>query len=151
MDSHIVISPSLLENVTIKPVPKRFSLEPHLFCDTPRNSEPKPKKTKVERFSTLTSEALQKLSKPHIPKKTEASTKWAVDNFNSWLQHKNSTSAGEKCPENLLVDMEPCLLNKWLSVYMYIAETRKTNGENYPPSALQSLLSGILRHNYAEY
>ena len=36
------------------------------------------------------------------------------------------------------------MLNKWLSAY--IAETRKVNGDPYPPATLQSLLSGLLRH-----
>ena len=35
-------------------------------------------------------------------------------------------------------------LNKWLAAY--IAETRKVNGDPYPPSTLQSLLFGILHH-----
>lgn len=47
----------------------------------------------------------------------------------------------EKCPADLL---DPCLLNKWLSVF--IAETRKVNGDPYPPSTLQSILAGSLRH-----
>ena len=36
------------------------------------------------------------------------------------------------------------MLNKWLSAY--IVETRKVNGDPYPPATLQSLLSGLLRH-----
>ena len=40
--------------------------------------------------------------------------------------------------------MDSTQLNKWLAAY--IAETRKVNGDPYPPSTLQSLLSGILRH-----
>ena len=40
--------------------------------------------------------------------------------------------------------MDSTQLNKWLAAY--IAETRKVNGDTYPPSTLQSLLSGLLRH-----
>ena len=59
------------------------------------------------------------------------------------MGHRNSCSA-EKCPENLLEEMEPSQLNKWLSIF--IAETRKVNGEPYPPKSLHLLLSGLQRH-----
>ena len=50
----------------------------------------------------------------------------------------------DKCPESLLEDMEPTSLNKWLSTF--IAETRKVNGEPYPPTTLHLLLSGLQRY-----
>ena len=53
-------------------------------------------------------------------------------------------SDADKCPETLLEDMDREQLNKWLSAY--VAELRKVNGEPYPPSTLQSLLSGLLRY-----
>ena len=68
------------------------------------------------------------------------STKWALDNFKSWMGHRNSCSA-DKCPENLLEEMEPSHLNKWLSIF--IAETRKVNEKPYPPTSLHLLLSGL--------
>ena len=36
------------------------------------------------------------------------------------------------------------MLNNWLSAY--IAETRKVNGDPYPPATLRSLLSSLLHH-----
>ena len=149
------ISFSLLREITVRPVLQRFSLgmedfvEPHLLLPDPTYSsrsapsQPHPVAKKM-RFSTVSASELERLSEPFIPKQTEKATKWAVDNFSSWLEYNNSTVDGEKCPPNLLEDMTPVLLNKWLSVY--IVETRKTNGELYPPATIHSLLSGLLRH-----
>ena len=102
-------------------------MQPH-----PQDLEPPP----LKRFQTLSSEQLESLSKPSIPKTT---TKWALDNFYSWMRHRNSTAktATDKCPD-------PKMLNKWLSAY--ITETRKVTGNPYPPATLQSLFSGLLRH-----
>lgn len=62
------------------------------------------------------------------------------------MRHRNSTAKTDvdKCPETISEDMDPKILNKWLSAY--ITETRKVNGDPYPPATLQSLLSGLLRH-----
>ena len=38
----------------------------------------------------------------------------------------------------------PAELNEWLSIY--VAETRKVNGEPYPPTSIQLLLFGLQRH-----
>ena len=115
---------------------KRPLLQPH-----PHNIEPLSK-----RFRTLSNEELENISKPFVPKNTETSTRWALENFHCWLKHRNSTAKEDedKCPVTLLEDMDSEQLNKWLSAY--VAETRKVNGEPYPPSTLQSLLSGLLRH-----
>ena len=120
--------------------PKHVSSESH-----PEELEPPPKKQKV-RFQTLSSEELGSLCKPNVPRNTQTSTKWALDNFHAWLSHRNSNAECEadKCPETLLEDMDSAQLNKWLAVY--IAETKRVNGESYPPLTLQSLLSGLLRH-----
>ena len=59
------------------------------------------------------------------------------------MSYRNSHSS-EKCPESLLEDMDPTLLDKWLSAY--VAETRKVNGDPYPPTSLHLLLSGLQRH-----
>ena len=117
-----------------------FSSELH-----PQELEPPPKKQTV-RFQILSSEELGSLCKPNVPRNTQTSTKWALDNFHAWLSHRNSNaeSEGDKCPETLLEDMDSAQLNKWLAVY--ITETKKVNGEPYPPSTLQSLLSGLLWH-----
>ena len=105
---------------------KRPPMQPH-----PQDlAQPPPK-----RFMTLSSEQLESLSKPSTPKNTKTATKCALDNFYSWMRHRNSTAnTADKCPESILEDMDPKMLNKWLSAY--IAETRKVNGEPYPPATL---------------
>lgn len=61
----------------------------------------------------------------------------------SWISNRNESSK-DKRPETLLEDMELTSLNKWLSAFT--AETRKVNGEPYPPITLHLLLSGLQRH-----
>ena len=61
------------------------------------------------------------------------------------MRHRNSAAnTADKCPKSILEDMDSKMLNKWLSAY--VAETRKVNGEPYPPATLQSLLSCLLHH-----
>ena len=49
-------------------------------------------------------------------KNTETSTKWALENFHSWLSHRNNGAKCDvdRCPESLLKDMDSTQLNKWL-------------------------------------
>ena len=174
MATKVIISESLLKSIVTKNVPRQFSLEmdewiePRLRSDQaswpltaackpsptlkrtlPAEPSPSPKRTKVDvgpskRFLEVTDQELQELSKPFVPKKTSDQTKWALQNFHSWMENRNSRPEAEKCPEDLLLQMEPNLLKKWLSVF--VAETRKVNGEPYPPLTLQSILSGLLRY-----
>ena len=133
---------------SIQPHPSSTAREPHpQRCSSSRTKDHLPQQppAKKSRFSALTEQELEELSKPCVPKNTESSTKWALDNFDSWKNERSrSASNSEKCPETLLEDMDPAQLNKWLSVF--IAETRKVNGEQYPPASLQLLLSGLQRH-----
>ena len=140
------MSPSLLENITIGPVPARFSfgmeewIEPYLRSTSSRSSssstlvdkakpqtgpksnephqlqphmhtqrlpttlQPHPQDyryeppTKKNRFSALREEELEGLSKPCIPNTTKNSTKWALENFKSWLSSRKSTNSSDKCP-----------------------------------------------------
>ena len=93
----------------------------------------------------LSSKQLGSLSKPSTPKNTKTATKWALDNFYSWMRQRNNTAnTADEYPESILEDMDPKMLNMWLSAY--IAGTRKVKGEPYPPATLQSLLSGLLHH-----
>ena len=104
---------------------KRVLMQPH-----PQGLEAPP----LKRFQTLSCEQLESLSKPSIPQNTKTATKWALDNFYSWMRHRNRTAktATDKCPESILEDVDPKMLNKWLSAY--IAKRRKVNGDPYPPA-----------------
>ena len=122
---------------TSEHAPKGVLIQPH-----PQDLELLPNKC----FQTLSSTELDKLLKPCIPKNMETSTKWALENFHSWLIHRNNGAKcnADICPETLLEDMDSTRLNKWFAAY--VAETRKVNGDPYPPSTLQSLLSGLFQH-----
>ena len=50
--------------------------------------ECEPPLAKESHFSTLSKQELDSLSKAFVPKNTENSTKWALDNFNSWVIDK---------------------------------------------------------------
>ena len=95
-------------------------------------------------FCTASKEHLATLAKPFVPKKTGDATQWAVKNFTTWMTQRNSQQDLDKCPEDLLLNMDPKQLNHWLSAF--IVETRKVTGESYPPTTLNSILSGILRY-----
>ena len=105
----------------------------------PNLQEPPAKKC---RFTTLSNKELERLSKACVPKNTESSTKWALENSKSWMSERNN----QKCPDSLLEHMDPTHLHvdKWLSAF--VAETRKVNGDPYPPTSLHLLLSALQRH-----
>ena len=98
----------------------------------------------MQRFSTASEAELTKLSTPFVPKKTEDATAWSLRNFHCWLKNRNSQDQLEKCPENLLEEMDTKKLNYWLAVFL--VETRKVTGESYPPTTLHSIMSGLLRY-----
>ena len=56
------------------------------------------------RFFKLSKEELDTLSIASVPKNTENLTKWALENFKSWMSNRNESSE-EKCPETLLENM----------------------------------------------
>ena len=78
-----------------------------------------------------------------IPSNTEASTRWAVKNFNLWATNRSAVNPSDPVPADLLGSHDPNLVCRWLC--RYVMETRKEDGHPYPPSTLQSLLSGINR------
>ena len=88
----------------------------------------------------------EELDKTRCAQNTESSTKWALENLRSQMTDRNECSE-EKCLEMLLEDMAPDNLNKWLSIF--VAETRKVNGEPYPPTTIQLLLAGLQHHMQA--
>ena len=74
-------------------------------------------------------------------------TKWALMNFLAWQKSRNERFKGDEAkqvPLTLLESTDPSVLAKWLA--LYCAETRKQDGEEYPPKTIYALLTGILRH-----
>ena len=85
---------------------------------------------------------LQDAAKGVIPVKTEASTQWAIKNFEFWARSRASSST-EVVPIDLLRSHDAQLVCKWLCCF--VLETRKTDGSAYPPASLRSLVSGLNR------
>ena len=81
--------------------------------------------------------------KGSFPNNTLRCNKWALNNLKSWLA---SLSIGnddtDRYPEDILLTEDPKLLCSCLC--KYVMETRKENGEEYPPKSLFTLLSGLL-------
>ena len=63
------------------------------------------------------------------------------------MKEHNEHEDNDQIPEDILENMDPQALNKWLSVF--IVEARKVNGEPYPPTALHNILSGILHYMHS--
>jgi len=96
--------------------------------DEKENLPPKGKSLKPShRWSFITDQDKEELSERHVPKNTEATTKWALANFNAWRQGRNKAFAcdpNQQVPCDLLqITDDSERLCKWLT--LYVAETRK--------------------------
>ena len=97
-----------------------------------------------KRFHLSSREEVEQLSIKQVPPKTQASTKWAISCFNTWLENRNKIPGSEKCPLDLLETQNAFALNYWLKIFTI--EARKISGEPYPPKTLYLIFSGILRY-----
>ena len=79
-----------------------------------------------------------------MPANTTKCTKWALKTFELWKNARNTSFPDDCVPEDLLMSTDPCLLTTHLT--RFAVETRKVNGERYPPSSIHQLLCGILRY-----
>ena len=95
-------------------------------------------------FHLSSREEVEQLSIKQVPPKTQASTKWAISCFNTWLENRNKIAGSEKCPLDLLKTQNDFDLNYWLKIFAI--EARKISGEQYPPKTLYLIFSGILRY-----
>ena len=86
---------------------------------------------------------LQQLAEGLKPAKTEASTRWAIKTFTKWAHNRKTAVPNDPIPDNLLECHDPATVSKYLC--MFVAETRKENGEKYLPATIRSLFSGINR------
>lgn len=84
------------------------------------------------------------MSKEVVPVNTDKSTRWALCNFEAWKKAGNERYPSDPVPDDLLMSTDPAILNTHHS--RFVLETRKSNGENYPPETLHYLLCGLLRH-----
>ena len=121
-----------------------------------RMAEIVPKKQRLSlslrdtRFKPITQNQVQELEKKIVPKSTTAATQWAMKIFREWFADYNDRKTDqEKCPDIVLSsDCPSDVLNKWMTVF--VEETRNSDGENYPPRSLNSILSGTLRYTRDE-
>ena len=74
---------------------------------------------------------------------TEASTQWAMKNYNAWAKSRSLIEPDNPVPHDLLSRNDPELVCKWLCCF--VLEMRKEDGSEYPPSTICSLVSGINR------
>ena len=95
------------------------------------------------RFKFATEDELSTFAKGLVPENTTRSTKWALNTFSAWIKERNVRYPANPVPDDILVCSEPEIINLHLS--RFIVETRKSNGEMYPPSTLHQLLCRILR------
>ena len=52
-----------------------------------------------KRFKLASSDELTEIKKCNPPKNTQVNTKWAMDNFEQWMQWHNSQDGSEACPD----------------------------------------------------
>ena len=123
------------------PLPQLEQLRPSSSKDQPHLPMAS---NESSRFKFSSEEQLSELAKGLIPENTKGSTNWALKNFNLWLKSRNDANPENPVPEDILTSSDPDLLNHHLS--QFVVETRKANGEHYPPSTLHQLLCGLLRH-----
>ena len=86
---------------------------------------------------------LKKASNGVIPVNTEYSSYWAEKNFLPWAENCNKKIPDDSVPMDLLHSHDPELVCKHLCCFAM--ETRKENGELYPPATIRSLLCGLNR------
>jgi len=91
----------------------------------------------------LSSLERERAAKGVIPANIRANSNWAVKNFKEWVSNRSVMIPNDPVPSILLECKDPGLLCKWL--YQYVMETRRTDGSQYPPATLRSLLSGVNR------
>ena len=74
----------------------------------------------------------------------DKSTRWALTNFAAWKKARNEKHPDNPVSDDLLTSCDPAILNTHLS--RFVPETRKANGEFYPPKTLHQLLCGLFQH-----
>ena len=94
-----------------------------------------------KRFKFAKEEELSEFAKGLVPENTSKTTKWALNNFEASMKARNASCPDTRVPEDILMCSDPEPLNQHLC--RFVIETRKANGEVYPPSTLHQLLCGI--------
>ena len=101
------------------------------------------KKKPEKRFGSFVTEEEQTVAaKGVVPLNTKITNDWAMKNLRQWMEHRNN-SGDEKVPDDLLCCKDAERVCKWLCIV--VQETRKENGEEYPPSTIRALIAAFQR------
>lgn len=76
-------------------------------------------------------------SKGVVPQNTQTATQWAVKNFEDWATFRGDV------PQGILESRSAEDICHWLR--LFVLETRKSDGSEYPPATLRSLVCGLNR------
>lgn len=97
------------------------------------------------RFKTLVSDIdLEVAKKSAVPYNTNKNTSWAVNIWKQWSANRLQVCTSYSDWPTLLLIAQPPELNYWLS--KFVLETKKANGEFYPPDTLYIICSGLQRY-----
>ena len=101
------------------------------------------KKKPEKRFGSFVTEEEQTVAaKGVVPLNTKIANDWAMKNLRQWMEHRNN-SGEEKVPDDLLCCKDAERVCKWLCIF--VQETQKENGEEYPPSTIRALIAAFQR------
>lgn len=96
-----------------------------------------------DRFSSVnvaTDDEITNLIDGNMNVNTKKNTKWAVGVFNEWRSFRARN--GDVISDLHMMNAET--MNYWLE--RFVMETRKKNGDEYPPKSLYYIVCGLLRH-----
>ena len=99
-----------------------------------------------DRFQHLSNEAKQTLLDAALPANTKKRNEWAMRVFNEWMSVKKKVWAEEGGLFVLKDNQEICRGDLDFLLQDFIFSVRKENKEEYPPSSLRSLVSGIMSY-----
>ena len=94
-------------------------------------------------FKDVDEEELATAQKGFVPNNTSRCNKWALNNFEAWRTSGSLDDTAHRYPKEILLTDDKKELCSCLC--KYVMETRKENGEPYPPKTVFNLLSGLLR------
>ena len=133
--------PLTIDNI-LDELEKQFSENEDTSTGNDVAMEDKPNSTTIgDRYEFVNDDKIKELLASTESKNTRKNTKWAVSTFNDWRSTRIQAT-GDFIPE--ILDFEITDINKWLSKFMI--ETRRQDGNPYPPRTLYMLAVGILRH-----
>ena len=125
--------------------PTSLALEPPRTSSSFICNQPHPASVATSsRFQMLTTDKdLEEVKKKAVPKNTDKNTNWAVNVWKQWNAHRRQVCPSySDWPTHPMI-AQPSELDYWLS--KFVLETRKAEGEHYPPDTLYVICNGLQR------